>query len=132
MCPSGVDQFTAQEAREAAVAVCNLALENWPPLWSRAKSLPDDFLVNHDLVNRVSGQSPMAWMISYGPSFEPDERDAISLADIISNQNQSRCWAIYFLLREAVQLKTTVIGSADAASVGVVVMRNRWPSADTS
>jgi hypothetical protein len=42
--------FTAQEARDAAVAVCNLGLENWPPLWSPAKSLPDDFLVNHDLV----------------------------------------------------------------------------------
>ncbi len=42
--------FTAQEARDAAAAVCNLGLENWPPLWTPAKSLPDDFLVNHDLV----------------------------------------------------------------------------------
>src|SRR5438552_13941186 len=42
--------FTKQEAWDAAVAVCNLGLENWPPLWSPAKSLPDDFLVNHDLV----------------------------------------------------------------------------------
>jgi hypothetical protein len=42
--------FTAQEAWDAAVAVCNLGLENWPPLWTAAKSLPDDFLVNHDLV----------------------------------------------------------------------------------
>jgi Family of unknown function (DUF6178) len=42
--------FTAQEAWDAAVAVCNLGLENWPPLWIPAKSLPDDFLVNHDLV----------------------------------------------------------------------------------
>jgi len=42
--------FTAPEAWDAAVAVCNLGLENWPPLWSGTKSLPDDFLVNHDLV----------------------------------------------------------------------------------
>jgi hypothetical protein len=42
--------FTTQEAWDAAVAVCNLGLENWPPLWSPAKSLTDDFLVNHDLV----------------------------------------------------------------------------------
>jgi len=42
--------FTAQEAWEGAVAVCNLGLENWPPLWNLAKSLPDDFLVKHDLV----------------------------------------------------------------------------------
>jgi hypothetical protein len=35
--------FTPQEAWDAAVAVCNLGLENWP-------SLSDDFLVDHDLV----------------------------------------------------------------------------------
>jgi hypothetical protein len=54
--------FTAQEASDAAVAICNLGLENWPPHWiqadpSRASStgeagtaLPDAFLVGHDLV----------------------------------------------------------------------------------
>jgi hypothetical protein len=42
--------FTAQEAWDAAVAVCNLGLENWPQQWIRGTSLPDDFLVNHDLV----------------------------------------------------------------------------------
>jgi hypothetical protein len=40
--------FTAQEASDAAVAVCNLGLENWPP---RGAALPDDFLVGHDLVS---------------------------------------------------------------------------------
>ncbi len=39
--------FTAQEASDAAVATCNLGLENWPP----GTSLPEDFLVDHDLVN---------------------------------------------------------------------------------
>ena len=53
--------FTAQEASDAAVAVCNLGLENWPPHWLPAKAatvlrasgtaLPDDFLVDHDLVS---------------------------------------------------------------------------------
>jgi hypothetical protein len=42
--------FTAQEAWDAAVAVCNLGLENWPAAWIAAKSLPHDFLVRHDLV----------------------------------------------------------------------------------
>jgi hypothetical protein len=42
--------FTPQEAWDAAVAACNLGLENWPPLWSPAKSMPADFLVHHDLV----------------------------------------------------------------------------------
>lgn len=55
--------FTAQEASESAVAVCNLGLENWPRHWLLAKArrgssvvgagtaLPDDFLVGHDLVS---------------------------------------------------------------------------------
>lgn len=55
--------FTAQEASDAAAAVCNLGLENWPRHWLLAKArrgssavdagtaLPDDFLVGHDLVS---------------------------------------------------------------------------------
>lgn len=54
--------FTAQEASDAAVAVCNLGLENWPRHWFLANAgsssvvdagpaLPDDFLVGHDLVS---------------------------------------------------------------------------------
>jgi hypothetical protein len=36
--------LTAQEASDAAVAICNLGLEHWPA------PLPDTFLVDHDLV----------------------------------------------------------------------------------
>ena len=60
--------FTGQEASDAAVAVCNLGLENWglenwgsenwdlkngPPQWlpANAASLPDSFLMDHDLVS---------------------------------------------------------------------------------
>jgi hypothetical protein len=55
--------FTAQEASDAAAAVCNLGLENWPPRRLQAEAsrgsaavqprtaLPDDFLVGHDLVS---------------------------------------------------------------------------------
>lgn len=45
--------FTAQESLDAAVAVCNLGLENWPTNWLPAKAItpPDAFLVDHDLVS---------------------------------------------------------------------------------
>ncbi len=45
--------FTAQEASEAAIAVCNLGLENWPPHWLPADTteVPVSFLVDHDLVS---------------------------------------------------------------------------------
>jgi hypothetical protein len=62
-CSIQARSFTAQEASDAAVAVCNLGLENWPPHWLPAEArrgssvveagtaLPDDFLVGHDLVS---------------------------------------------------------------------------------
>jgi hypothetical protein len=45
--------FTAQEASDAAIAVCNLGLENWPPHWlpANATAPPISFLVDHDLVS---------------------------------------------------------------------------------
>jgi hypothetical protein len=55
--------FTVQEAADAAAAVCNLGLENWPARWLQAEAprgssmlqagaaLPGDFLVGHDLVS---------------------------------------------------------------------------------
>ncbi len=54
--------FTAQEASDAVVAVCNLGLENWPLHWLDTPArgniraaeggtrLPGSFLVDHDLV----------------------------------------------------------------------------------
>jgi Family of unknown function (DUF6178) len=53
--------FTAQEASDAAVGICNLGLEHWPARWPDAETrdaatavqvatLPDMFLVHHDLV----------------------------------------------------------------------------------
>jgi len=44
--------FTPQEASDAAIATCNLGLENWPLHWLPANSTatPISFLVAHDLV----------------------------------------------------------------------------------
>jgi hypothetical protein len=54
--------FTAQEASDAAVGICNVGLERWPARWPEAEThdaastaglgttLPDTFLVHHDLV----------------------------------------------------------------------------------
>jgi hypothetical protein len=45
--------FTAQEALDAAIAICNLGLENWPPHWlpANATAPPISFLIDHDLVS---------------------------------------------------------------------------------
>jgi hypothetical protein len=55
--------FTPEEASDAAVAVCNLGLQNWPARWIDPKlrrggsiveaglALPDDFLAGQDLVS---------------------------------------------------------------------------------
>ena len=54
--------FTAQEASDAVVGVCNIGLEHWPARWPELETrdvrpatdgepiLPDAFLVGHDLV----------------------------------------------------------------------------------
>ena len=53
--------FTPQEASDAAVATCNLGIEHWPARWPGARmpdasiagrraSVPETFLVDHDLV----------------------------------------------------------------------------------
>ncbi|HKX29479.1 MAG TPA: DUF6178 family protein, partial [Blastocatellia bacterium] len=45
--------FTAQEASDAAIAICNLGLENWPPHWlpENVMAPPISFLTDHDLVS---------------------------------------------------------------------------------
>jgi hypothetical protein len=54
--------FTEREASDAAMAICNLGLENWPEQWSagrpqhlsvggRDARLPENFLVDHDLIS---------------------------------------------------------------------------------
>lgn len=61
-CSMQARSFTPEEASDAAAAACNLGLENWPPHWLPAPapgdffveadaSVPDDFLVGHDLVS---------------------------------------------------------------------------------
>jgi hypothetical protein len=49
-CSIQARSFTEQEASDAAAAVCNLGLENWPAAWRSGTVLPDDFLLDHDLI----------------------------------------------------------------------------------
>jgi hypothetical protein len=45
--------FTEKEASDAAIAICNLGLEKWPPHWlpANATAPPISFLIDHDLVS---------------------------------------------------------------------------------
>jgi hypothetical protein len=51
--------FTAAEASDAAAATCNLGLEHWTGHWLEGSPLPDDFLVEQDLV----GVFQVGWTI---------------------------------------------------------------------
>jgi hypothetical protein len=61
--------FTIQEASDAAAAVCNLGLENWPSSWlpagsgaaPAANTLPGNFLFGHDLVSVFQ----VGWAVLY-------------------------------------------------------------------
>ena len=62
--------FTPQEASEAVVGICNLALEHWPARWpgsgrpaatARSGSVPDTFLLDHDFVTTFE----VGWAVLY-------------------------------------------------------------------
>src|SRR5262247_2080267 len=56
--------FTAQEASDAAVAICNLGLENWPANWlpANATAPPISFLIDYDLVSVFQ----VGWTVLHG------------------------------------------------------------------
>jgi uncharacterized protein DUF6178 len=62
-CSFQARRFSVQEASDAAIAVCNLGLENWPPHWlpEKTTALPDSFLVNHDLISVFQ----VGWRVLY-------------------------------------------------------------------
>jgi len=91
--------FTAQEASDAAVAVCNLGLENWPPHWLPADArrgsssaegepaLPEEFLVSHDLVTVFQ----VGWTVLYqGVCMYAAEQLIAVLAALQSDDRQVR------------------------------------------
>ena len=50
-CSIDARSLTVPEASDAAVAACNLGLQNWPAHWrAGAVRLPEDFLVGQDLI----------------------------------------------------------------------------------
>jgi Family of unknown function (DUF6178) len=54
--------FKPQEASDAAAAICNLGLENWPRAAGlEGTPLPDDFLVTHDFVSVFQ----IGWTVLY-------------------------------------------------------------------
>jgi hypothetical protein len=71
--------FTEQEASDAAVAICNLGLENWPVSWLDRSAtdanavLPVNFLVDRDLV----GVFQVGWSVLY-------RRVCLAAADALS------------------------------------------------
>ncbi len=85
--------FTAQEASDAAIAVCNLGLENWPLHWLEAPArgdirevdsgtqLPGRFLVDHDLVTVFQ----VGWAVLH------DKVCMFATKDLISLLGRLRC-----------------------------------------
>jgi hypothetical protein len=63
-CSIQARSFTAQEASDAAIAICNLGLENWPPHWlpEKAAAPPVSFLIDHDLVSVFQ----VGWTVLHG------------------------------------------------------------------
>ncbi len=85
--------FTAQEASDAAVAICNIGLENWPAQFPSRQTrhdpaavetgtaLPGDFLVGHDLV----GVFQVGWTVLH------DDVSMYSAAQLIEVLTHLQC-----------------------------------------
>jgi hypothetical protein len=73
--------FTPPEASDAAAAVCNLGLENWPAAWRDGRALNDDFLACQDLI----GVFQVGWTVLH-------DEVAMSVADrLIDMLRDLRC-----------------------------------------
>jgi Family of unknown function (DUF6178) len=123
--------FTAQEAWDAAVAVCNLGLENWPPLWTPAKSFTDDFLVNHDLVtvfqvgwtvlHKDVGMYAAERLLNVLAVLRCDDRDVQTGLDALRIE-LSRCWhgGTPWRARDALDVIAILDTPAWAALLGLI------------
>ncbi len=123
--------FTTQEAWDAAVAVCNLGLENWPPLWISAKSLPDDFLVNHDLVtvfqvgwtvlHRDAGMYAAEQLLEILAGLGCDDRDVQTGLDALHIELSTYCRAgMPWRARDALDVIAILDMPAWAALLGLI------------
>ncbi len=93
-CSFQARSMTVQEASDAAVAICNLGLENWQPHWlpdgGRSRStagqsgtpLPDDFLVGQDLI----GAFQVGWVILHENVCLHSARELLAILDELAEQ----------------------------------------------
>jgi hypothetical protein len=132
-----------QEASDATFAVCNLGLENWPRRWLRAHacrdasvpdsrtSLPDDFLVGHDLVtvfqvgwavlHQHVGMYAAERLIAVLSRFRCDDRHVRAELDALRVQmTRHRQAGAPWRARQALDVITTLDMPAWAALLGLL------------
>jgi hypothetical protein len=99
--------FTAREAFDAAVAICNLGLENWPLHWlpqSRpgvssiepAQALPERFLADHDLAIVFQ----VGWTILYKDVCLFVARELLGILDALQGSDREIQMGLHKLRRE--------------------------------
>jgi hypothetical protein len=70
--------MTADEASGAAIAVCNLGIENWPPEWSGGTAVNNPaFLVTHDLIRLFE----VGWTVLYRDVCLRSAKELIAVLD---------------------------------------------------
>jgi hypothetical protein len=72
--------MTADEASGAAIAVCNLGIENWPPEWSGGAAVDNpDFLVTHDLIRLFE----IGWTVLYRDVCLRSAKELVAVLDVM-------------------------------------------------
>ncbi len=130
--------FTAQEASDAVVGICNLALEHWPARWPEAQTLdaasmadlgttmPDTFLVDHDFIMAFE----VGWAVLHEDvSMFVTEHLIVTLADLRCGDVEIQ-GGLYALRRELVRQREagTPWRARDALDVIAMLDTPAWVS----
>ena len=132
-CSVQARSFTVEEATDAAVAACNLGLENWPPHWRSEEERRGSgtFLVDHDLVRVFQ----VGWTVLYRDvcmyaakqlidvltQFRCDDREIQKgLKDLRIEMTKQRKAGTPWRARDALDVMTTLDMPAWAALLGLI------------
>lgn len=127
--PSG--PFTPERASAAAVSACNLGLEHWPDRWPPSmrghaadSSMPDDFLVHHDLVTVFE----VGWSILHEDVTQLVVQRLLVTIDALRCTDAHALLALHALARQVRTHRETPWLASDALDVVAILDMPAWTS----
>jgi uncharacterized protein DUF6178 len=113
--------FTPQESTDAAVAICNLGLENWPRRWPSADSLVTVFQVGWTVLHADVTMYAATQLISVLTHLHCDDRETRLELGKLRRELRTQCRTeTPWRAREAMEVLSTVDMPAWATLLGLI------------